>query len=420
MENKENMYSQNFKEKNTLLKKVCKFNIGLFIVTIVLSFVVYIIGVVSLINTTNTGIDGIGQVLGISIIIRLFQIICIVLIPLFIASICGLRYYKGKSKGKLTACWVWGFLSFFSSIFISYIVCDLFKSSFETQSLNGNNDLGFSIFASLVIGLFFLPNILYIVGCYKERFKTNIILEFIKSNKSKFIFVICIIFIILCLTIFVKFGTNNSEKIMVSNVTLPTLSEFENELKDRGFIYDIPEGYKELTSASRLTAEDNKYEHQYSLSFDKNNNEQYPVFIYGYTSLIEKSSKTAKYYTKGPEDWTITWDIYFVNGQIYAVIGEESELDKNWETDLFRTKYGRIVSEKEKITTYNRKGNYFSYGGGIEHNFTGYVRYLSTKMVDNFNSNCAEIIKVDRVDAKTLDRIAKELSPRYWLEYKNR
>lgn len=416
MEDNESIKSNNLKSKKGLLKSISKFIIGFFIVLIILSISIYILGVISLQSTTNTGIDGIGESLGIAIIIRMFQIIGIVLIPSFIAAICGLRYYSGKSNGKLTACWVWGCISLVSNLFILYIVFKVFGSSFETQTLSGINYVGYSIFYIFVFFIFCLPNIFYLIGCYKEQFN-------IKIHKKIFVSIACVIILILCIIAFIKIvESTNTEKISVSSVTLPTLSEFENELIDRGFIYDLPEGMSELTTmpSTSIVAEDNKYEYQYDLNFEKNSNESYPLFIYsGYESLIQKSSKTDKYYSKGPEDWWISWDIYFVNGQIYAVIGEESQLGSNWETDLFRTKYGRIISEREKITTYNRKGNYFSYGGGIEHNFTGYVRYLSTKMVDKFNSNCAGIIKVDRLDAKTLDSIAKDLSPRYWLEYKN-
>ena len=403
------------KSKSKMLRNVCKVIIGLFTVAIILTVIITILGITSLNNTTNSGIDGIGQALGTVIIIRLFMITTVISLPILIASICGLRYYSGKSKGKLTACWIWGIISFIGSSFVFYLVYSIFYDSFDSYTLN-ENKISEIIFYSIVFSILFLPNILFILGCYKEQFKTKI---FSKSNVKRFFILIGIIFIGLVIFNIFKYGNNKSEKIMISDTSLHTLKEFEDELKSRGFIYDVPKGYSELAGSTDILSEDNKYEYQYDLDFKKNANDKYPLYIYeGYASLIQKSPQTAEYYTKGPEDWWISWNIYYVNGQIYAVIGDESELGSGWSTDLFRTRYGRIVSEKDKITTYNRKGNYFSYGGGIENNIKGYVRYLSSKMVDTFNNNCAEIIKVDRVDAETLDRISKELSPKYWIEYK--
>lgn len=145
-------------ENDILLKQVCQFIIGLFIVTVIIAIVNYIAGIVYLNTTTNTGIDGIGPALGVVMIVRLSQFSVAALVPLLIASICGKRYCSGKSNGNLTACWIWGGLSLLSSTYISYLAFIAFRLSSPFW---------------LILAVFFIPNILYLKGCNKEQLKNN-------------------------------------------------------------------------------------------------------------------------------------------------------------------------------------------------------------------------------------------------------
>lgn len=223
------------------------------------------------------------------------------------------------------------------------------------------------------------------------------------------------------------------KKIEVTEDKLISYDEFKEELVKRGFIYDIPEDKYFLAGKTDIKALDAEkpmtgysftevkdYDIDSSLLSSKTT-KKFPFFIYDtYTSLIKKSDNTADYYTIGPEDWYITWYICYVNGSFYAIIGDESEYGKNWECSLAKTDYAIVVSEKnEDITIYNAEGNYFVEGGGILDNTSGYARYGYPETSDEFTEDCMKIRVVDELNAETLDKISKELSPEYWKVYKN-
>lgn len=81
-----------------------------------------------------------------------FFITFFMLVPLFIAAICGKRYTLGKNNGKLTACWIWGIISLMLNLYIFYEVV----GNFYTQ---------------LEFVLTYLPNILFIIACGKAHNK---------------------------------------------------------------------------------------------------------------------------------------------------------------------------------------------------------------------------------------------------------
>lgn len=152
-----------------------------------------------------------------------------------------------------------------------------------------------------------------------------------------------------------------------------------------------------------------------------NTDRKFPMFVYNsYVSLIKKSEKTKSYYYIGANDWYITWYIYYINGKVYAAIGNEAEYDGNgWLTSLSKTRYGIVVSEEECITIYNSKNNYFVKGGGILDTASGRQRISFPTTTDIYNEKCMKIRVVDKIDGETLDKIAKELSPQYWKIYKS-
>ncbi len=190
----------------------------------------------------------------------------------------------------------------------------------------------------------------------------------------------------------------------------------------------MPTNKKELSSIKEITAFDSKSKHGYNFSEEPDTDSHYlsektkrkfPLLIYDtYTSLIKKSSKTASYYYIGPEDWYINWYIYYVNGDIYAAIGDESEYGTSWQTPLSKTEYGVVISEKEEITIYDAKENKFIKGGCILDTSSGQMGSGYPTISYNKSRKCMDIRVVNKVDAETLDEIAKELSPQYWKKYK--
>lgn len=56
-------------------------------------------------------------------------------------------------------------------------------------------------------------------------------------------------------------------------------------------------------------------------------------------------------------------------------------------------------------------------GGGILDTRSGSQRSGLPTTTDIYNEKCMKIKVVDRVNAETLDEIAKELSPQYWKVY---
>ncbi|MBQ9011760.1 MAG: hypothetical protein IJ093_03835 [Bacilli bacterium] len=340
--------------------------------------------------------------------------------PSLVAGILGIRYSKGKSK--LNTCLIWAIVAIIVYLFNIFSFA-YYPGAFTSFSLDYSPTYERSKFIVMTMIIMCLPLVLYLIGIYKEEFEKGYFKNFCFNHK----WVFAVIGILLCLLVgYLLFKTmpyRASTKIDVNESKLPTLGDFVLELKDRGFVYELPEEMKDLTEINEISVELKNYE--YSVNFSiasaneaQNKNKKFPLYVYdGYASLIEKSPSTAKYYTKGPEDWWISWHIYSVNGQIYAAIGNESELGKSWQTDLFKTKYSTIVSEKSKITTYNRVKNQFYYGGCIKDVNSTTQKVSLPETIDYTDSSCTKITVVDRVDAETLDKISKELSPRYWLEY---
>lgn len=344
--------------------------------------------------------------------------------PLVISGISTLHYLKGKNTYKLCIIFnVIGIIlySLFIFLFIYIDILDVFNDYY-----NGNVYTGLKIIFSMII--FFLlvcPLIINMIGLYKEKNNLNY-----KVIWYRYQFIVIGIIVIMLIIIFYNlFKFNIINKIEVTEDNIYSYSDFKSELESRNLIYELPNNKSELTSQHEITALDSSSKYGYAFSsgsytdsyrLSVNTDRKFPMFVYeSYTSLIKKSNKTADYYYIGPEDWYINWYIYYINGKIYAAIGDESEYGSSWETSLSTTQYGVVVSEEKDITIYNSKNNYFVKGGGILDTRSGTQRSGFPTTTDIYNENCMKIKVVDKVNAETLDEIAKELSPQYWNVYKN-
>lgn len=341
--------------------------------------------------------------------------------PLVTSGISTLHYLKGKNTYKLCIIFnVIGIIlySLFIFLFIYIDILDVFNDYY-----NGNVYTGLKIiFSMITFFLFVCPLIINMIGLYKEKNNLNY-----KVIWYRYQFIVIGIIVIMLIIIFYnlfKFNIININKIEVTEDNIYSYSDFKSELESRNLIYELPNNKSELTSQHEITALDSSSKYGYAFSSgsytDVNTDRKFPMFVYeSYTSLIKKSNKTADYYYIGPEDWYINWYIYYINGKIYAAIGAESEYGSSWETSLSTTQYGVVVSEEKDITIYNSKNNYFVKGGGILDTRSGTQRSGFPTTTDIYNENCMKIKVVDKVNAETLDEIAKELSPQYWNVYKN-
>lgn len=346
--------------------------------------------------------------------------------PLVISGIGTLKYLKGKNTYKLSMIFnVIGIIlySLFIFLFIYLDTLNIFNDYY-----NGIVYTGLKIISSMItFFLFMCPLLINMIGLYKEKNNLNYKETW---HRCRFI-VLGIIVIILAIVLYNLFKLTiiNANKIEVTENNMYSYSDFKSELESRNLIYELPIDKTKLSTQHEIVALDSSSKYGYSFSsgsytdshtLSVNTDRKFPMFVYNsYTSLIEKSDKTDDYYYIGPEDWYINWYIYYIDGKIYAAIGEESEYGKGWETSLSTTSYGIVVSEEENITIYNFKNNYFVEGGGILDTRSGTQRSVFPTTTDIYNDNCMKIRVVDKVDAETLDKIAKELSPQYWKVYKD-
>lgn len=357
---------------------------------------IMVIGAIIMPNAPGTW-DGLGDVI---MIIAGGLAFCLA-IPVVLTVVFGHRYIKGESKnGSVAGCLIPALISLVVNWIIITFVVPLISSP-SSFSLKDNTAEIQAILFTVSLLITEIPLLAFIVGCLSEKGY--------KSAKYTIgvpaVIIVCIIIANIVPIITSGVGV---EKISPNDVKLDTLGEFNQILRNRGFVYDIEPGKSELTTYSEISAVEPGYEYErfYKAGYNDDMDKKFSFYTYeGYVSLIEKSPETADYYSKGPEDWWISWHIYDSNGQIFAAVSEESKAGEIRMDPIFRTSPIQIVSEKGEITTYNWKGNYFVKGGCLTN-----TRVLFPEMHDSsFGNTCGEVYVVDRVDAVTLDRLARKI-----------
>ena len=267
------------------------------------------------------------------------------------------------------------------------------------------------------------PFLIHLLALYKE--KNNYTLWALIKKLKYYIIVVALIVTIIIANIFINKAQQSSIKtIEITNNNTYYYSDFMKELKNRNLINETDDDKTQLASFQTISAYDSttpygfkfssgSYHDGYYLSTDSKR--KFPCFVYeSYTSLIKKHPSTAKYYSIGPEDWFINWNIYFINGKIYAAFDEESEYGSMWSTSPKGTKFATVISEEDTMTIYNAQFNYYVEGGGILDTASGDQRISLPTVSDTYNDKCMKIRKVNNINSETLDKIAKELSPRLW------
>ena len=282
-------------------------------------------------------------------------------------------------------------LDIFSLVINILYVLFLFSDEFGMQ--------GFSLI--LIVGyvfLFIIPNIIHLLLCFNLKTKKWIL----------------IIFLVLIIPLIIfKISIVSPEKIEVDFNKLPTTIDFNNELIKRQL---LPESYY-----NGLNTENNySYIEKYFESDWEN----------GFYD-VEKGEENNKYsmyrydrYKIKVNGMDVEWEIYSVNNKIYAYlddIWEDSNITDSEEK--YNLSKGIVVSEEEKITTYNDNLKYYSYGGGIMKNFKRgpeiketlfgnhitEISFWSLYMVDKYNSDCADIVVVDEINATSLTNVTYKI-----------
>ena len=219
---------------------------------------------------------------------------------------------------------------------------------------------------------------------------SGLILLLIIDNR-KFIFkkkvVVTLLIIVMLIFLFFVFKyLFSTEKV---SEDIPTVGDFEKELIQRDFKTD--------NNNYRLYGVNNKSDKAIALSFEKNNNDKYPLYIY---TIID-----------------YPWIIYYANGDIYAVKGKywdyytayNRKTGYNEEKIIWEYSLDNIIkSEKEEVSIYNRKYNRYEKGNTITaEGFNYYSKNENTENSVFVDIPCIEswgskIEKIDRIDKKSL------------------
>ena len=389
------------------------FNITLILVKIEAALAVLLVGLVAFSaiaallepNSPNSW-DGLGDF----VMVFGAGLTVVIAFPLIMAAISGSRYKNGENEKGVTSCITWAIFALVANLgVISFLTPNVSSSS--SFSLKDNTDSLRVLFFAISMFVTEMPLLAFLAGCLLEKNKKYAKMLIVVPS------VIIAGIIIFAIVPMISIGSN-IKKIPASEAKLDTLGDFKRILRDRGFVYDNEPGMKELTTMASIAAVEPSYQYtrNYSVDLDTDMEKKFSFYTYeGYASLIKKSNKTESYYTKGPADWWISWNIYDSNGQIFAAVSEESMLGSVSQNNIFSSSPIQIVAEKETITTYNWKGNYFVEGGCISDTRSTQNRMLFPEMHDSANGHsCGDVYVVDRVDADTLDELAKEIARRHY------
>ena len=330
----------------------------------------------------NTGIDGIGQALGVAIILRIFKYAIVLGVGLIYPIVMLITFFKSlykKSISKLkTALYV-------VLIIIPILVNVL--SLFEIPISNLMFDMKYNS-----------SNSAYKVK--KEDYKTT--KDFYNELKQR--------------------------DLLYSDET----KALEDKLNgDHDCVNYVSEEFRKCYRESTMFGIDDKtFFDEPSEENIVNKDVKYPYYIYNailtlpeengdleYAALGRYSVNASDYgkYNSYFNDFYIECKILYVDGQIYAIIGisesynihmyyYETIGEKEGKYDYVKPYY-MILSEKDTVTTYvNEK---YHSNGSISIDFDRFEMAPNTNGV--YLQNSYPIKKVDRLDKATINKIAKEL-----------
>lgn len=168
--------SKEFKSKGKLLRNASYFIIVMMVIVYALATTFAVQGIIGVMTPDrHATLEGLGEIVAIIAAIAIFYIY----IPSLISAICGLRYYAGKSQGKVAACFGWGIISLLINCSTIYFITSRISiyDSFFIGNVNIRAQTAFAVISSIITCL---PIILYLLGCCQEKFGKNI------NNCNKF------------------------------------------------------------------------------------------------------------------------------------------------------------------------------------------------------------------------------------------
>lgn len=345
---------------------------------IVLSIILIIIGCIFIISDLSN--KGIWYGLATVLIIMTFLFISLPLILFYLGIRNSKKYLMNNNIKALKKAKIFDILSLIISIiYMTFLLTDLL--SLEELGL------------ALIIGytaLIIIPNIIHISLCFNLKVKK---------------WILSILIIMITPIIIFRLSILSPNKIKVNFDNLPTITDFNNELIRRKI---LPESYYMGINNSYSYIE-KYYESNWENGFY-------------YAKAGEENEKATMYryarYEININGVDFDWELYSINNKMYAY------LDYIWKNETTIKNYnlskGIVVSEEDKITTYNDKDKYYSYGGGIIRNFSSIKKALYGKhitevsfenlyMVDKYNSNCANIVVVKEINEESLKNISNKI-----------
>lgn len=383
--------------------------------TLIIISTIFLISTLSVPSEPNSW-DDLGKfVAGVATVIAY-----IIGIPFIIAGIKSSKSQKEKKKEKIEkrkkTSKIFSIISIIlSMLFIFTFILKDVLDYYEDYS-TGHVNVGLKVIHILLIFVIFvLPQLINLIGLSGKKITLKSIWN---DKKGKCILISTFIIIsIFGLNLIVKQIIISTNKMQITEDKLYSYWDFRKELESRNLYGQKGAPRNEISamdSSSKYAQEFSEINNPANAMIFVGEDRKFPFYIYDtYTTLIEKRDKNTPHDYIDYDDIYVDWIIYYVDGKIYAALDQESEYGNT----LARTEYGVIVSEEEDITIYNTKNNYLVKGGCITDTSSGMQRSGFPTTKDIYNKDCIRIKKVERIDSKTLDSLAKVIVPEY---YKNK
>lgn len=260
---------------------------------------------------------------------------------------------------------------------------------FFLNSLPGKTFTGF-ILVTVGTALIYIISLLAYYGLAFTTF-----MYYLKDIKIRKEIKTVIIIIIVAISSFLFYAPYLSIRKVPENI--PTVADFKNELTKRNLYVD----------ENLLFGVDNNENNLHQINFSKNSNEKYPSYVYyGYKTQNNNSN-----------DYSY-WIIYYTNGKLHAALAKHlSRLDSDKIDEIFDiyTIYSDILSEDEKVYTYNCQKNYYEKinikKGGVDSQIL-HDNNIDVLVLENPEKGYVERIHkkykvINKIDSNSLDDYAK-------------
>ena len=313
------------------------------------------------------------------------------IIAFYVVKIIGFLIYffvlKKMTKKKIALTLIAGIFLLCSSLMYNEM------NSMENTGIDYiGQALGMAIIFKISLYIYYIFTFILFISYAKNFiFKKKVIISIIISTIS------------IVLLIFAYKTISHYTSLQKIATNIQSINDFKNELIARNL----------YTEENILFGVNNKENNIHKIDFDDDLNEKYPLYIY-YGYKTKNISKNINKY-----DDYLNWIIYYINGKIYAVLGDfdDSQLFQNF-YQIEISYRGNILSEDKEIFTYNWEKNYYEKidlekNGILYENLRYYYEdgtYIIVDVFQKFSSptwHNYEII--DKIDSNMLDVYANNL-----------